>query len=51
MQVFAQKICVDYVFDCDCEGYLYYADVKKRMRLPLSENVSESGILYYKAAA
>lgn len=41
MQVFAQKICVDYVFDCDCEGYLYYADVKKRMKLPLSENYDD----------
>ena len=37
MQVFAQKICVDYVFSCDCVGYLYYADVKKRIKLPLSE--------------
>ena len=37
MQVFAQKICVDHVFNCDCSGYLYYADVKKRIKLPLSE--------------
>ncbi|MCI8631889.1 MAG: CRISPR-associated protein Cas4 [Lachnospiraceae bacterium] len=41
MQVFAQKICVDYVFDCDCEGALYYGDVKKRYRLPLRENYAE----------
>ena len=41
MQVFAQKICVDYVFDCDCDGVLYYADVKKRIKLPLKENFSE----------
>lgn len=41
MQVFAQKICVDYVFNCDCEGVLYYADVKKRIKLPLKENFSE----------
>lgn len=38
MQVFAQKVCTDYVFNCDCEGYIYYADVKKRIRLPLSED-------------
>ena len=25
MQVFAQKICVDYVFHCDCDAVLYYA--------------------------
>ncbi|MCD8311400.1 MAG: CRISPR-associated protein Cas4 [Firmicutes bacterium] len=41
MQVFAQKICVDYVFGCDSEGVLYYADVKKRIPLPLRENFSE----------
>lgn len=38
MQVFAQKICVDYVFGSDCEAVLYYADVKKRITLPLKEN-------------
>lgn len=41
LQVFAQKLCVDYVFGGDCEGYLYYADVKKRVRLPLNENYAE----------
>ncbi len=38
MQVFAQKLCVDYVFGGDCEGILYYADTKKRVSLPLREN-------------
>ena len=38
MQVFAQKICVDYVFGGDCEAVLYYADVKKRIQLPLKDN-------------
>ena len=37
MQVFAQKICVDHIFGCDSEGYIYYADVKKRISLPLRE--------------
>lgn len=41
MQVFAQKICVDYVFNCDSDGVLYYADVKKRIKLPLKENFVE----------
>lgn len=31
MQVFAQKICVDYVFHCDCDAVLYYADVRQRI--------------------
>lgn len=38
MQVFAQKICVDYIFKCNCDAVLYYADVKKRVKLPLKEN-------------
>ena len=41
MQVFAQKVCVDYVFGCDCQGVLYYADVKERVRLPLQENYAD----------
>lgn len=38
MQVFAQKVCVDSVFGSDCDAVLYYADVKKRISLPLREN-------------
>lgn len=34
IQVFAQKICVDYVWKCNSEAYLYYADTRKRVRLP-----------------
>lgn len=41
MQVFAQKICTDYVFGCESEGYIYYADVKKRIKLPLTERFDE----------
>lgn len=41
MQVFAQKICVDFVFGGDCDASIYYADVKKRVSLPLKENFSE----------
>lgn len=41
MQVFAQKICVDYVFSCDCDAEIYYADVKRRYKLPLKENFLE----------
>ena len=40
MQVFAQKLCVDYVFGGDCDAAIYYADVKKRVRLPLRENAA-----------
>lgn len=48
MQVFAQKLCVDNVFSCDSEGYLYYADVKKRIKLPLKENFDEYDALLRK---
>lgn len=38
MQVFAQKVCLDWMFHCEVKGTLYYADVKKRVQLPLEEN-------------
>lgn len=38
MQVFAQKVCIDYVFGCDCNAVLYYANVRKRIQLPVREN-------------
>lgn len=41
IQVFAQKLCVDYVFGCDCDAVLYYADVKKRILLPMKERFVE----------
>ena len=41
MQVFAQKICVDYVFGSDCSAALYYADVRRRVQLPLKESFDE----------
>lgn len=34
IQVFAQKLCADYMFNCNCDGYLYYSDVKRRVKLP-----------------
>ena len=34
MQVFAQKLCADQVFGCDCDALLYYADKRKRVKLP-----------------
>lgn len=37
IQVFAQKICADKIFGRDCEGALYYADVRRRVRLPFDE--------------
>ena len=41
MQVFAQKLCADYVFGCDSQGVIYYADTRQRIELPLSENYDE----------
>lgn len=34
IQVFAQKISADFIWHCDSEAYIYYADVRKRVRLP-----------------
>lgn len=34
IQVFAQKISADYTWSCDSEAYIYYADTRKRVRMP-----------------
>ena len=42
MQVFAQKICVDYVFGCDCKAVIYYADAKKRIQMSFDEDFEKN---------
>lgn len=37
IQVFAQKICADYVWKCNSEAYIYYSDTRKRIKLPFDE--------------
>ncbi len=37
IQVFAQKLCADFVWNCNSEAYLYYGDIRKRVRLPFDE--------------
>ncbi len=37
MQVFAQKICVDAMFHCNCKAMIYYGDTKRREILPFDE--------------
>ena len=39
IQVFAQKVCADFVWHCSSEAYLYYADTKKRVRLPFDSSM------------
>lgn len=34
IQVFAQKICADSIWHCNCEAYIYYSDTRKRVKLP-----------------
>ena len=34
IQVFAQKICADYVWKCNSDAYIYYSDIRKRAALP-----------------
>ena len=41
VQLFAQKICVDFVFGGNCRAELYYADVKKRVAVPFGERFAE----------
>ena len=34
IQVFAQKLCVDWMWGCESEGFIYYSDTRKRVKLP-----------------
>ncbi len=34
IQVFAQKLCADYVWKCNSDAFIYYFDTKKRVKLP-----------------
>lgn len=34
IQVFAQKICADYIWNCNSEAFIYYSDIRKRVQLP-----------------
>lgn len=37
IQVFAQKLCADFIWKCDSKAFLYYADIRKRVALPFDE--------------
>lgn len=45
IQVFAQKICADFVWKCDCEAYIYYSDIRKRVRLPFDSEYEKYDVL------
>ncbi len=34
IQVYAQKVCADSIWRCDCQCYIYYAETKRRVKLP-----------------
>lgn len=51
MQVFAQKICVDYVFKTDCDAAIYYADIKRKVDLPIKSKFYEYDNLLKKVLA
>lgn len=34
IQIFAQKLCADKIWNCNCEAYIYYSDVRKRVKMP-----------------
>lgn len=34
IQVFAQKLCADFIWGCNAECFIYYSEIKKRIKLP-----------------
>ena len=51
IQVFAQKLCADYVWHCDSTAYLYYDDIRKRVRLPFDTEYAKYDALLRKLLA
>lgn len=41
IQVFAQKLCADAVWGTDCECFLYYSDIRRRVRLPFDSDYAK----------
>ena len=41
IQVYAQKLCADAVWGTDCECFLYYADIRRRVRLPFDTDTEK----------
>ncbi len=41
IQVFAQKICADFVWKCNSQAYIYYDDIRKRVKLPFDEEYNK----------
>lgn len=41
MQIYAQKLCVDYVFKTNVRTFIYYADVRSRVELPIEQMKEE----------
>lgn len=44
MQVFAQKICIDFIFNTNSKAYIYYADKRKRVELPFDTEYYEYNV-------
>ncbi len=44
IQVFAQKVCADSIWKCNCEAYIYYEDTRKRVKMPFDTEYDR----YYK---
>lgn len=40
MQIFAQKLCADAIFNTDCTAQIYYADVKRRFDVSFDSSFS-----------
>lgn len=37
IQVFAQKMCADYIWQCNSKACIYYSETKRRVMLPFNE--------------
>lgn len=51
IQVFAQKICADYIWHTNSEAYIYYADIRRRVKLPFDNEYEKYDVLLRKLLA
>jgi len=48
IQVFAQKICADSIWNCNCNAYIYYSDTRKRVKLPFDAEYDKYDVMLKK---
>jgi len=41
LQIYGQKLCVDSMFNCDSKAFVYYGDIKKRVKVEFGKEIED----------